>query len=176
MIKQEDIIPVGKFQKTHALKGELNMITDIDSDYFNKKNPVIIENDGILVPYYIETLRPKGTTSYLVKISGIDTEFEASQFVNKEIYILRKDAQEWLGEDLFDESFIGYTIIDENTGKEIGIVESIEDSTTNILLIVETKEKEIIYIPLNEEFIISIDEDMQKVYMKLPEGLIDINK
>ena len=33
MIREEDLFPIGKFQKTHALKGELNAVHDINEDF-----------------------------------------------------------------------------------------------------------------------------------------------
>lgn len=175
MIRENDTIMVGKFQKTHALKGELNMISDIDAEYFNEGNALIVEYDGILVPYYTESVRPKGSTSYLVKLSGVDNEREASQFVNKEIHILKKDAEEWIGEDLLDSNeLVGYMIKDFETGEEIGQLEDIEDSTANLLFIVKKGEEEI-YIPGNEELIEEIDDNTRTITVRIPEGLIDLN-
>lgn len=176
MIRKEDIVTIGKFQKTHALKGELNMISDIDSEYFMEGNPLIVENDGILVPFYVESIRPKGTTSYLVKLEGINSEEEASIFVNNEISILKKDAEEWL-DDTFEDlgELIGYSVIEDKTRVEIGRVERIDDSTSNILLILTDKDDEQIYIPFNEDLIVEIDDENQVIKMNLPEGLVDLN-
>ena len=177
MINPEDIITTGKFQKTHALKGELNMISDIDPDYYLEGNPMIINYDGILVPYYVESIRQKGSSSYLVKISGIDSEEDASNFVNKEIAILKKDAEEWLGDEIIDSNELtGFRILDSDNGKEIGVVENVEDSTANLLFIVKEENGEEIFIPANEDFIIEIDEDEKVIKMILPEGLINLNK
>lgn len=176
MINKEEIINIGKFQKTHALKGELNMISDIDPEYFLEGNPLIVEYDGILVPYYVESVRPKGSTSFLIKLNGIDSEEAASEFVNKEIGMLRKDADEWLGEEYDDnESLIGYNIIEHSTNKIIGSIEDIEDSTANVLFVLEDQQGNEIYIPANPEFIVEIDDDNKKIIMNLPEGLIELN-
>lgn len=177
MIKKEEIIKIGKFQKTHALKGELNMISNIDSDYFSEGNPLIIEYDGILVPYYAETIRPKGSSSYLIKISGIDSEDEAAQFVNKEIYILKKDAEDWLQEELIDSNELeGYKIIDSSSNEIVGIVDRVDDTTANLLFIVSTQNGEEIFIPANEDFVVDIDDENKIIIMNLPQGLIDLNK
>lgn len=177
MINAEEIIKVGKFQKTHALKGELNMISDIDPDYYLEGNPMIIEYDGILVPYYVETVRQKGSSSYLVKISGIDSEEAAGEFVNKEIAILKKDAEHWLGDEIIDSNELsGFSIFDSETGEEIGVVENIDDTTVNLLFIVKGNNGEEIFIPANEDFITEIDEGNKIIKMILPEGLINLNK
>lgn len=177
MIRKEDLRSVGKFQKTHALKGELNMISDIDPEYYLEGNPLIMEYDGIMVPYYAESIRPKGNTSYLVKIDGIDSEKEAAVFVNKEIYIKLNDALQWLKEEIEEEEeLLGYTVEDISTGEILGIVSDIENSTSNVLFIVENDEEEEYYLPFNNDLIIEINEDEHKIKMKLPDGLRDINK
>lgn len=176
MIKAEDITEIGKFQKTHALKGELNMLCDIDPQYFLEGNPLIIYYDGLAVPFYAETIRKKGSTSFLIKLDGIDSEEEASSFVNKKIYMLKKDAPEWLEEDEFEEgNLIGFALIDSESGKTVGIIEDEDYSTMNALLIVKTPEEETLYIPLSENLIEEVDEDKKIIKMNLPEGLLDIN-
>ena len=177
MITATEITEIGKFQKTHALKGELNMMSEIYPEYFTDGNPLIIDYDGIFVPYFIESVRPKGSTSYLVKLSGVDSEEEASQFVNKEIYILKKDAEEWLGEDYVDsETLIGFSIIDAEDMHELGVIEDIDDSTSNVLFITRLIGGGEAYIPANDDLIRELDEDEKKIVMEIPEGLLDLNK
>ena len=176
MISPDEIKKIGKFQKTHALKGELNLICEIDPQYFVEGNPLIVDYDGILVPYYAESVRPKGTTSYLIKLSGVDNEEEASQFVNKEVSMLKKDAADWIEEDLIDEEELaGYEVIDVESGVSVGKITAIDDSTANIIFIVETEDGEEVYLPANEDLIKDIDEENATIKMIIPEGLLDIN-
>lgn len=175
MIKTEDLVIVGKFQKTHALKGELNVILDIDPQYFLEGNPLIVEIEGINVPFYVDSVRKKGSTSYLVKIEGIENGEEAAEFVNKEISIRSEDAEEWLTEDILEENFLtGFTVVDDNTGKHVGKITGIEDSTANVLFIVEDEKGETIFIPANEDLITETDEGAKIIRMNLPEGLLNI--
>lgn len=177
MIKREELFQIGKFQKTHALKGELNMISDLPVEYFEEGHPMIVEYDGIFVPYFINSIRPKGSTTFLVKIDGIESEEEASQFVNKEIYVLKNEAEEWLDEDLTDSSeFEDYEIIDSSTGFAIGKIEYVDDSTSNILFVAKNKYGEEIIVPATEDFIEEIDDERKIIKMNLPEGLLSINE
>lgn len=176
MIKREELVEVGKFQKTHALKGELNMISDVDTEYFLDGNPLFVSLEGIYVPFFAETVRPKGSTSYLVKLQGIDTEKEASGFVNKELFILKKDAEEWLEEEIEDINYLeGYKVEEAETGKYIGEIERVDDSTANVLFIVKGPSDEEIYLPVNDEFVVEIDDENHIVRYSFPEGLLDIN-
>ncbi len=180
MIRKEDLIGVGKFQRTHALKGELNALIDIDPDFFGEDDqPMIVEMEGCFVPFFAESIRTKGQTSYLVKIDRVDTEEQARQFVNKEIYAERKELKEYMaetGEELIDGNELdGYMVSDTSLG-EIGRLLRVDDSTANILLVIEGPDGEEIYLPMAEEFIAEIDPDERKIIMNLPDGLIGLNK
>ena len=135
--------------------------------------------DGIFVPFYIESIRPKGSFSYLVKFDGIDSEFEARKLVNKTVFALRDKLREYMEENYDDEvaffdDLIGCTVIDSVRGV-IGKVADIDTNTENQLFIVNAPDGSVIYIPVAEDFIDDIDEDSKEIRMTLPEGLIDLN-
>lgn len=175
MIREEDITRVGKFQKTHGLKGELNTLLDIEPKYFEEDHPMIVAIEGLYVPFYIESIRKKGNFSYLVKLIGIDSEKEASQFVNQDIFMLSSDKDEWLDEDEFYvDSFIGFEVMNKDDNKKIGKIIGIDDTTENILFLLN-RENEMIYIPVVDNFIVEIDEEDKIIVMDLPEGLVNLN-
>lgn len=176
MINKEDIVEIGMFRKTHALQGELNTQLDIDGEYAEDGNPLIVDVDGIYVPFYAESVRHKGSESYLVKLIDIDSQDAAKVLVNKTIYGLRANLI-----DYFDDpdaelvsDFVGFHLVDSNLG-EIGVIEEIDDSTANVLFIVRTPDDQIVYVPVADEFINGIDDDREVVETTLPDGLVDLN-
>ena len=179
MINKSELIEIGTLHKTHALKGELNAILNIDGNFIEEGNPIIIETDGIFVPYFASSLREKGSTSYLIKLEGIDNEDEAKHLVNKKIYALKDKLKTFLeeeGEELFDnDSFIDYSVKNFTDDTTIGKIIFVDDSTTNILLHIETPEGEIVFLPLVEEWIREINDNGKFLKMELPEGLIELN-
>ena len=176
MIKKEDIVEIGKFQKTHGLKGELNALFDVDADFVEDERPLIVEIDGILVPFFGESIRTKGSESFLIKLKGVDTQEKAQEFVNKLIYGQRSDLINYYDDPEMEviDDFIGMEVVDSKLGK-IGEVVDVDDSTANVLMVVETPDSKTVYIPLAEEFINAIDDDNGVIEMTLPEGLVDLN-
>lgn len=181
MIKEQSIKSVGKIQKTHGLKGELNMILSISPEFFEDDNPMILEIDGIYVPFYAESIRPKGATTDLVKLDGIDSEEEARKLVNKEIYAIADDLKEFIrnNKDGDDELYspnalIGMDVIDATNGN-IGKVSDVDDNTANILLVVDSPDDRKIYIPLVDDFIIGIDPENNIIDVNIPEDLLNLN-
>ena len=65
----------------------------------------------------------------------------------------------------------GYKVFDSEHG-EIGVVDHIEESTNNPLLVIHSGKKEIL-LPLNGDFVESIDHEKREVHIDAPEGLID---
>ncbi len=173
MITSDKLTKIGKFYRTHALKGELNAMLDVDESFFDDNCPLIVEIDGIFVPFYTENIRTKGSESYLVKLEGIDSETEAGEMVNKDIYALKSDV-EIFEEGGYAEDFISFRISDGQ--KIIGEITDIDLSTENALFIVENNASEKFLIPINEDLIESINEDDKIIFMSLPDGILDINQ
>ena len=179
MIREEEISAIGRLQKTHALKGEMNVLLDVDPEYLEEGNPAVLDIDGIYVPFYAESVRSKGSFSYLVKFEGIDSEFEAKKLVNKTVFAVRDRHKEFMQENYYDEyalydDLIGWTIEDAELGA-IGTVVDIDTNTENELFIVETPDGKTVYIPLTEDFMENVDKDAKKISMRLPAGLLDLN-
>lgn len=179
MIAENDLIEAGKFQRTHALKGELNAILDIPFDYFEEDHPLIVKIEGMFIPFYTESIRSKGATTCLIKLNGIDTEEEASEFVNLDIYVSKEAIKEYIKEDgeeiMMQDELTGYEVIDDTSGP-VGIVKRIDDSTSNILMIVESDNGEDIYVPLIDEFIVEIDNEKRTIRIDAPEELLRLNR
>lgn len=177
MIKLTEIAEAGHFNKAHGIKGEISATLDIDVDLSEVKC-IVVPVEGIFVPFFVSACRPKTADTCLLMIDGIDSEAKAQQFNNRPFYILRTDIPEDEEDDdedgLYASDLVGYRIVDETLG-DIGVISGINDSTQNVLFIVETDGGDEIFIPVADEFIEEIDSDSETVRTYLPEGLIDLN-
>lgn len=174
MIRPEEVIRIGKILKPHGVKGELSMLCE--NDCFDRSEDcdyLIGDMDGILVPFFIDSYRFKSNASVLIKFDDIDTVEQAEKMTGVTIYFPKKYLPEDATECTQEEFLNGYTISDSHSGT-IGIIKRIENSTINILLVVE-KEGEEILIPFHEEFIREVDEKTHTIIMNLPEGLVQLN-
>lgn len=176
MIEKKELVEIGKFQKTHALRGELNALINVDESYVEDGNPLIIEVEGIPVPFYAESIRPKGATSFLVKLKGIDNVEDANEMVNKDIFAIRNELEPYMDEDtLLEDDLVGFDVIDETHGR-LGKLEYIDDSTQNQLLVVSTDSGDELFIPLVEDFIQEIDDENSVIRTSIPDGLLELNR
>ncbi|MGL5635640.1 MAG: ribosome maturation factor RimM [Bacteroidales bacterium] len=173
MIKKEDVVKIGQFNKPHGIHGELSFTftSDIfdrcDSPYF------ICEMDGILVPFFIDEYRFRSENGALVKLEKIESDTDARVFTNKEVFYplsyIHEDEEVHAG----DKILVGFTLCDEKAG-EIGEIVEVDDSTMNILFVVETPAGEEILIPAVDDYVVSLDAQAKKIVMNIPEGLLDL--
>ncbi len=172
MIKRDELIKIGQFNKPHGIHGELSFtFTDdvfdrVDAPYF------VCEMEGIFVPFFIDDYRFRSENGALVKLNRISSEEQAKIFTNKEVFfpksLVPKDEEQETGSDYY----IGFTIVDKNLG-EIGKIIEVDDSTANILFIVRYKRQEIL-IPASDEYVCEIDDNDKVILMDIPEGLVDL--
>lgn len=175
MILREELVHIGKIIKPHGLNGELEI--EIDSEFFDECDPpyIVIETDGIFIPYFIKEYRYKNDISYLFSLKGIEDDVEAKEMIKREVYIHEK----YLGEGISaselegNEYFIGFSVLNERE-ELIGKIVDIDDTTENILFLLHNKEEEEIIIPASDDFIIEINETKKEIIMNLPEGLLSL--
>lgn len=144
-----------------------------DSDY------IIIETEGILVPFFFEEYRFRNDNTAIIKLEGIDTQEQAREFTNCVVYFERSVAENAEDETSSllsqkNRQIVGFTIVDAQTGKSIGTVKDIDDSTINVLLVIEGEDRQQMLIPANEDLIEGIDLQRQTITMRLPDGLLTL--
>lgn len=163
---------IGKITRVHALRGEVSFtFTDdvwdrVDADY------LILEIDGILVPFFLEEYRFRSDSVALLKFVDIDTADDAQELVGCDVYF----PQELIPEDMPDElrwsTFRGFTVLQD--GQPLGTITAVDESTANVLFYIDTPRGELM-VPAVEEFIVDIDYPGSTVTMQIPEGLLNLN-
>ena len=164
-------IKVGSIIKPQGTRGQLRVaIDDIFEDDFIKAGHIFILERGTYVPYFMESL--KESNHLLLKLEDIDNPENASSFSMKEIYLNEKNVH---SDDYLDQKdkqeLIDYMVIDGN--QKIGTISDLQLFPHQIMASVNYRGKSI-YIPLVDEFILSIDHEAKKIMMTLPEGFLDL--
>jgi len=169
MIRQEEVYKIGKLGKTHGVKGELSFLFDddvfdrVDADY------LVLDLDGILVPFFIEEYRFRSDSNVILKLEGVDTQERARELTGTDVYFplsLVDDDEAPLSLNFL----VGFELIDAASGKSIGRIASIDDQTANLLFELEDGT----LIPANDDLITHIDKDLRQIILDLPEGLLDL--
>ena len=169
MIKKEDIYHIGRLGKTHGVKGEVSL--QFEDDIFDRVDAdyLVLDIDGILVPFFLEEYRFRSDSVCLVKFCDVDTQQRASELTGCEVYFPRQLA------DAEDEApmlafLVGFEIINAADGNRIGSIVDIDDQTANILFILDNG----MLIPASDELISNIDTTSSTIIMNIPDGLLEI--
>lgn len=169
MIREEEVFQIGKLGKTHGVKGEISFLFDddvfdrVDADY------LILKIDGILVPFFIEEYRFKSDSNALMKFEGIDTQEQARELTGTDVYFPRSLADSDDG-TLTWSVLVGFDIIDADSGRTVGRIASVDDSTLNILFCLDDGR----LIPASEDLIIAVDQQARSLTMHIPAGLLEL--
>ena len=169
MIKQEEVYKIGRLGKSHGVRGEVSFLFDddvfdrVDADY------LILDIDGILVPFFIEEYRFRSDTTALMKFEGIDSQERARELTGCDVYFPRNLAASD-DDNISWSAIVGFGIIDASTNKSVGRIASIDDSTLHILFCLEDGH----LIPASEDLITQIDQQARTITMHLPAGLLDL--
>ena len=173
MIRPEEVFLIGKLGRPHGVKGEITfMFTD---DVFDRADAeyLLLELDGILVPFFMEEYRFHGSETALVKFCDIDSQEAARELTGCDVYFPRSLADE-AGGDMSLAQIVGYTIVDVQGGSHVGTIESVDDSTANLLFAVATPDGRELLLPAHAELVEYVDTERQEVGMHLPEGITDL--
>ncbi|WP_207421826.1 ribosome maturation factor RimM [Desertivirga brevis] len=171
-MKLEDCFYIGYITKTKGLKGEVQIYFEF-SDYEDLElDSVFIEINGKLIPYFTAASKLHTNSTGYFYFEDIDTVEKAEKLIRKKIYLPNSKKPEREEGDFYYEDLVGYTVKDEQAG-ELGEITEVLEYPQQFIAVVPYKFREVMF-PLNDDIIVSIDEETSVLEVKLPEGLIDI--
>jgi 16S rRNA processing protein RimM len=175
-IPKNNCVKVGYVQKPHGIHGEL--VIRFQEEFYEtlEENPALfMEIDNLLVPFFIsdEGLRFKSGESVITQLDWVDSDKKAKDLCGLSVYVDRKDVIEF-EDEMSPHALIGYHLFDQTLGL-IGDITEVNDFSGNILLSVVYQGKDAL-VPLNDDLIVRIDEDLHEIELCIPEGLFELDE
>ena len=172
MISKSDVFPIGLITKPHGVNGEMSFT--FTSDIFDREDIpfFVFEKQGILVPFFLDEYRFKGSQTGLLKLEGVKNEEQARTFYGLTIYLPKKFLEKVEDAEIVVDYLAGFSLIDAEKGL-LGVISEVDQTTENVLFVIPTKDDELL-IPAGEEYIEEIDHEKKIIYVRLPEGLLDL--
>lgn len=169
---KEDCYYLGKITKKHGFKGNLIMHLETDEpELYQNMESVFIETNGMLVPFFFETIGPHSKNKLLVKFEDLTAE-EAEKLINRPVYLPLDTLPELDEDGFYYHDIIGYKVLDTHKG-EIGLIKNVNDSGVQALFEINFNGKEIL-IPVVDDWIREVNKDERFIKIETPEGLIDL--
>lgn len=168
----KDYYSIGKIASTHGLTGVvvLEHALGKKTDLKGLTTLFIEERKNAFIPYFIESTTAKNEQETFIKLEGFNTKEGARRLIQKPVWLLKADFEKFAASSS-PLSLLGFTMINE--GIAIGEVEEIIEQPHQVLCKIKYKGNEAL-IPLHEESLEKIDKKNKRVYVNLPEGLLDI--
>ena len=171
MITLNDVYRIGTLGKPHGVKGEIAF--SFEDDVFDREEAdcLFIMIDGLLVPFFIEEYRFSSDVVALMKFEGIDSLEQAMSLTGCDVYYPRD--HEDTDDTVSKAELNGFKLIDAASGRVVGTIQALDDSTANLLFVVSTDRGEQL-IPASHELIKKVDKQEQTITVEIPAGLLEI--
>lgn len=165
---------IGKLVATYRLQGEIILQHSLGKKTSLKGLETIFieEKKDSFIPYFIESTKIKSDTETYVKLEGITSKEGAHKLVQKEIWLLENDFKKFAASSA-PISLLGFSMINEE--EDLGEILEVIEQPHQVLCKIALNGKEAL-IPIHEEFLDKIDKKNRKVFVTLPDGLLEIYK
>lgn len=169
MIRPEEVYRIGRLGKAHGVKGEVSF--QFEDDIFDRMDAdyLVLDMDGILVPFFMEEYRFRSDSLALVKFCDVNSQERASELTGCDVFFPRALAEED-DDQLSLASLVGFDIVEADNNKKVGVIAAIDDSTANVLFELEDGR----LIPATDNLITDINTKERTIKMEIPEGLLEL--
>ncbi len=164
-------VAVGTVIKTHGVKGEMAVALDADPA-LEPGDAVIMEIDGLDVPFFVSSVRGRGADSILLMFDGVESETDALQFVGHTVFVYTDEDSEEDDGDMTAGDLVGYDLWDNDVC--VGRIDDIMEVGPGCWYFVVGGQAQERLVPVADDLICGIDAQQRKVVMDLPEGLLDL--
>ena len=163
---------IGKFAASYGLLGELVLQHSLGKKTTLKglETIYIEESKDNFLPYFIEKTSIKSESETYIKLEGIETKEVARKLTPKEAWLEEVDFKKFAAKAA-PIALLGFDMIDGDTS--LGEIIEVIEQPHQVLCTILYKGKEAL-IPVHEASLIKVDQKNKKVYVELPEGLLEI--
>ncbi len=171
---------LGEIVAFKGTKGDVVLRFDNPSYDINSEEPVLVEMDGYLVPFFIQD-----DSVFYAKNGDISLRFDtmksnedAAQVLKKPVYVSNDDLivdEADDDEDSVDFRYANYDVFDQNDTL-LGKIVDVDDIPGNPLIIIHNSFGEEILVPLNAAEVLAENDTIKTIKITIPDGLLDINR
>lgn len=163
---------IGKLVSIFGLQGELVLLHSLGKKTALKGLEKIFVEDkkGSFLPYFIKSARVKNDAETFLLLEEFDSPEKAKKITQKEVWMEESDFKKFAGKSA-PISLLGFHMIHE--GEDLGEIIEVIEQPLQVLCKIMVGDHEAL-IPIHEETLEKIDQKKKMVFVRLPEGLLDI--
>jgi len=163
---------IGKLVATFGVLGELILKHNLGNKTALKGLEAIfieVKKDELL-PYFIIKATAKSDTEITILLDGVTTKEDAKKLTPKNVWLPEADFKKFAGASS-PIAMLGYNMICED--EDLGEILEVIEQPHQILCRIELNGNEAL-IPIHAETLDKVDKKNRKVFVTLPDGLLDI--
>lgn len=166
-------ILLGKITKVRGFEGAVTVKTELNlSDNIPLSEPVFLEIEGRPVPFFIEYTESLRLGLLNIKFEDYNGSEKVREFVGCNVFFT-SDSEKGKREDDLG-LLAGYEVYSDQ-GEAVGTITEIIYNPGQVLLEVTSGKGKKILLPLHEDLVSEMNDDLKTITMVIPEGLTDIN-
>lgn len=170
---KEECFYLGRIVSKFSFKGEVLIKLDTDEpETYLEMESVLVEYGKNLVPFFVERSSLQKSNLLRVKFEDVDSEEDAEDMIKCDLYLPLDQLPELNEEQFYYHEIIGFNVEDLHYGN-VGTLTGINDTTSQALFEIEKEGKQVL-IPMNDQFLHKVDKKKKTIFVKTPEGLIDL--
>ena len=168
----DDYYEIGFILKPHGLKGAVNIQLDVDEpEEYATMESVFVKIGNELIPFFIASMQLTGNKG-VIYFEDVNSFEEAERLRSCPLYLPLDQLPELKEGQFYYHEVIGYTIVDEKEG-DLGVIRDVLSGGNQDLISMDYKQKEVL-IPVTDDIVLNADHEKKAVFVRLPEGLLDI--
>ena len=167
-----DFLQVGKIVNTHALQGEVKVVSnrDFKEDRFKKGSQLVIDFNGEYVDVTVATHRVhKGAD--LLKFKHLNSINDVEKYKGCALLVSADDLEELDENEFYYFEIIGCQVVTTD-GETIGEISEILETGANDVWVVKRPGQKDALIPYIEDVVKAVDIETKQVTIQVLEGLL----
>ncbi|WP_027065105.1 ribosome maturation factor RimM [Maribacter sp. Hel_I_7] len=172
-MRKEDCFYLGNIVSKYSFKGEVLVKLDTDDpEIYENMESVFVSLGNNLVPFFIKRCRLHKSNLLRIDFEEVKSESDADRIMKSGLYLPLTMLPKLTGNKFYYHEIVGFNMIDAVHG-DIGIVQSVNDTTAQALFEVQKEDKQLL-IPVSDDIITKVDRANKSIFVKTPEGLVDL--
>tara|TARA_B100001750_G_C15053565_1_gene372691 strand:- start:3 stop:515 length:513 start_codon:yes stop_codon:yes gene_type:complete len=163
---------IGTIITKHGFNGSL--ILKVSGKYSNNLSIVdflFIEINKKHIPFKLDSIKTFKNKSYKIKFNEVNDDAYANQLISKSVFIKSNDYPDLKKETNIYSAIINFSAF--NNEVKIGEIININEDLPQPVFEINYKSK-IVMVPIHEDLIINIDKENKNIFLRIPDGLLDI--
>ena len=163
---------IGTIITKHGFNGSL--ILKVSGKYSNNLSILdflFIEINKKHIPFKLDSIKTFKNKSYKIKFNEVNDDAYANQLISKSVFIKSNDYPDLKKETNIYSAIINFSAF--NNEAKIGEIININENLPQPVFEINYKSKTVM-VPIHEDLIIKIDKENKNIFLRIPDGLLDI--